>query len=239
MFALIGAVVLAGGAGKRMGAGINKQYLNIDGYSVLSYALRSMASVAEEFIVAVAAGEEERACFAAQEAGIDPWRVHIVIGGRERQDSVRHALDAMSADWQVVLIHDGARPFIPPEVLERLLRAVGHDVGAVPCMPVTDTIKRVDENGYVLETPLRSTLRAAQTPQCFIAREIQTLHHMALTEGITATDDAALFEHYGKAVKVVDGSPLAKKLTYAADMEDALRLKKEWEALYYASRNRL
>lgn len=228
---MIGAIVLAGGMGKRMGAGMNKQYLTIDGSSMLSYALRSMAQAADELIVVAAAGEEAQAAAAIAEAGLDAGRVKIVEGGAERQDSVRNALEAMPEVWDVVLIHDGARPFVPRPVMDRLMAVVRPGLGVIPGLAVTDTIKRVDAVGRVVETPDRNSLRAAQTPQCFMAQEIRTLHERAFKEQFQTTDDAALFEHYGYPVQVVEGSPLAKKLTYAGDMEEAGRLKKEWEAM--------
>lgn len=110
---MIGAVVLAGGQGKRMQAGINKQYLEIEGRSVLSLAIESMAAVADGLIVVCAHGEEAQARAAVRESGAIAERVQIVEGGKERQDSVRNALLAMPESWQKVLIHDGARPFVP------------------------------------------------------------------------------------------------------------------------------
>lgn len=122
---MIGAVVLAGGQGKRMQAGINKQYLEIEGRSVLSLAIESMAAVADGLIVVCAHGEEAQARAAVRESGAIAERVQIVEGGKERQDSVRNALLAMPESWQKVLIHDGARPFVPQEMLRRILDATG------------------------------------------------------------------------------------------------------------------
>ena len=170
---MIGAVVLAGGQGKRMQAGINKQYLEIEGRSVLSLAIESMAAVADGLIVVCAHGEEAQARAAVCESGALAERVQIVEGGKERQDSVRNALLTMPESWQKVLIHDGARPFVPQEMLRRILDATAPGVGVVPGTPVTDTIKRVDAEGFIVETPPRETLRAAQTPQCFMAAEIR------------------------------------------------------------------
>ena len=156
---MIGAVVLAGGQGKRMQAGINKQYLEIEGRSVLSLAIESMAAVADGLIVVCAHGEEAQARAAVCESGALAERVQIVEGGKERQDSVRNALLTMPESWQKVLIHDGARPFVPQEMLRRILDATAPGVGVVPGTPVTDTIKRVDAEGFIVETPPRETLR--------------------------------------------------------------------------------
>lgn len=227
---MIGAVVLAGGQGKRMQAGINKQYLEIEGRSVLSLAIESMAAVADGLIVVCAHGEEAQARAAVCESGALAERVQIVEGGKERQDSVRNALLAMPESWQKVLIHDGARPFVPQEMLRRILDATAPGVGVVPRTPVTDTIKRVDAEGFIVETPPRETLRAAQTPQCFMAAEIRALHLEMAESGRIFTDDAMLYEAGGKRVRMVDGSSLSRKLTVPEDLFWATEMKHAWEA---------
>ncbi|MEE0434870.1 MAG: 2-C-methyl-D-erythritol 4-phosphate cytidylyltransferase [Peptococcaceae bacterium] len=227
---MIGAVVLAGGQGKRMGAGMNKQYLQIAGRSVLSWAIESMAQVAEALIVVAAAGEEECAWGAVAESGVDKTRVQVVVGGRERQDSVRHALLAMSDEWQKVLIHDGARPFVPRAVLVRLIEATEAGIGAIPGVAVTDTIKRIDEEGFIVDTPPRADLRAAQTPQCFMAAEIRDLHRQMAESGRIFTDDAVLYEEGGKRVRMVEGAAMSRKLTVQEDLLLAENMKHEWEA---------
>lgn len=227
---MIGAVVLAGGQGKRMQAGINKQYLEIEGRSVLSLAIESMAAVADGLIVVCAHGEEAQARAAVCESGALAERVQIVEGGKERQDSVRNALLAMPESWQKVLIHDGARPFVPQEMLRRILDATAPGVGVVPGTTVTDTIKRVDAEGFIVETPPRETLRAAQTPQCFMAAEIRALHLEMAESGRIFTDDAMLYEAGGKRVRMVDGSSLSRKLTVPEDLFWATEMKHAWEA---------
>lgn len=227
---MIGAVVLAGGQGKRMQAGINKQYLEIEGRSVLSLAIESMAAVADGLIVVCAHGEEAQARAAVCESGALAERAQIVEGGKERQDSVRNALLAMPESWQKVLIHDGARPFVPQEMLRRILDATAPGVGVVPGTPVIDTIKRVDAEGFIVETPPRETLRAAQTPQCFMAAEIRALHLEMAESGRIFTDDAMLYEAGGKRVRMVDGSSLSRKLTVPEDLFWATEMKHAWEA---------
>ena len=226
---MIGAVVLAGGQGKRMQAGINKQYLTIEGRGVLSLAIESMAAVAEALIVVAARGEEDRAWQAVRESGVEPARVQVVEGGRERQDSVRHALLAMPENWEKVLIHDGARPIVPQAMLERILAATAPGIGVVPGLAVTDTIKRVDAAGFIVETPPRAMLRAAQTPQCFMAQEIRALHLEVAESGEIFTDDAMLYEAGGKRVRMVDGSGMSRKLTVPEDLFWATEMKHIWE----------
>lgn len=239
----IGAIVLAGGQGNRMRAGMNKQYLTIEGRSVLSLAIESMAQLAEALIVVAACGEEAMAWQAVHDAGIDAAQVQVVEGGRERQDSVRNALAAMPEDWQKVLIHDGARPFVPREMLLRIVEATAPGIGVVPGLAVTDTIKRVDEEGFIVETPPRDTLRAAQTPQCFMAAEIRALHlaiaacacqqsssgEASGADAMIFTDDAAIYEHGGKRVRMVAGSAMSRKLTVPEDLLWAEAMKHAWE----------
>lgn len=227
---MIGAVVLAGGQGKRMGAGINKQYLKIGGRSVLSYAIESMAALADEIIVVAAHGEDEMAARAIAESGVSMGRCIVAHGGKERQDSVRQALSVMPPTWEKVLIHDGARPFVPQDMLARILDATAPGIGAVPGLAVTDTIKRIDSDGFIVETPPRDRLRAAQTPQCFMAQEIRALHLEAAGSGQLFTDDAALYEAGGMRVRMVEGSQMSRKLTVQDDLLWADEMKHAWEA---------
>lgn len=227
---MIGAVVLAGGQGKRMQVGINKQYLTIEGRSVLSLAIASMAQAAEAIIVVCARGEETQAQAAVRESGVDPRQVKIVEGGNERQDSVRHALTVMPENWQKVLIHDGARPFVPQDMLARILEATMPGVGVVPGVAVSDTIKRVDAAGFIVETPPRDALRAAQTPQCFMASEIRAAHLAEAESTRVFTDDAALYEYLGGRVRMVAGSNMSRKLTTPDDLLWADKMKQAWEA---------
>ena len=161
---------------------------------------------------------------------MDDARVCLVEGGSERQDSVRNALKAMPEAWEKVLIHDGARPFVPKAMLARILDVVGEGVGVVPGTAVTDTIKRVDSEGFIVDTPPRDDLRAAQTPQCFMAKEILALHLQMEESGKLFTDDALLYEEAGKRVRMVDGDLMARKLTVQDDFLWANDMKEKWEA---------
>ncbi len=149
-------------------------------------------------------------------------RVAVVPGGAERADSVRGGLAALGPEADVVLVHDAARCLTPTAVFERVIDAVrgGRD-GAVPGVPVSDTIKVVDARGVVTATPDRAGLRAAQTPQGF-PRAVLEAAHAAATGAVT--DDSALVEALGHDVVVVDGDPLAFKITTRADLDHAARL---------------
>ena len=144
----------------------------------------------------------------------------VVAGGAERTDSVAAGLAALG-DVDIVLVHDAARCLTPLEVFERVVDAVGGGAaGAVPGLPLVDTVKTVDPSGVITGTPDRASLRAVQTPQGFRREVLVT----AYRSGVGATDDAALVELGGHHVVVVAGDPLAFKVTSPDDLEHAERL---------------
>ncbi len=155
--------------------------------------------------------------------GTGDMRVHVVEGGPTRQHSVAAALAAVPAGYPVILVHDAARAFAPPELVERVAGAVrdGHEA-VIPVLAVVDTIKQVDDAGYVTATPERAALRAVQTPQGF-ARALLERAHRAAVDGRAgpATDDAALVELLGARVFCVPGSDAALKITRPADLVTA------------------
>ncbi len=144
----------------------------------------------------------------------------MVAGGAERTDSVAAGLAALRAGDGIVLVHDAARALAPAALFSRLIHEVrsGHPA-VVPGLPVTDTIKQVDRRGVVVATPDRAFLRAVQTPQAFLREVLEHAH----ATGAAATDDAALVEAVGGHVRVVDGEPLAFKITTADDLAFAER----------------
>jgi 2-C-methyl-D-erythritol 4-phosphate cytidylyltransferase len=146
--------------------------------------------------------------------------VERVGGGAERADSVRKGLAAIGARTPTVLVHDGARPFVSGRLLERVLAAVADHAGdaVIPGLPLTDTIKEVDENGLVLRTVSRNRLWRVQTPQAFPAAILRRVHAEAARSGFTPSDDAALFEGHGHPVRIVEGDPNNIKVTTAADL---------------------
>lgn len=141
-----------------------------------------------------------------------------VVGGPTRQDSVRLGLEAIREDIDAVLIHDGVRPFVEVSLLDRLLRTLEGAPAAVPAVPAKETVKLVSSTGQVLETPRRDSVWNVQTPQAFDFSAIVEAHQRALTEGIVATDDAALIERMGLPVTVVQGSYRNIKVTTPDDL---------------------
>lgn len=215
-----GCIILAAGSGSRMQADRNKQYLQLQGRSVLSYSLQTMAAAAriDAILLVIKPGEEAAAREALREAGVAPETVPLVHGGDTRAASVHLALQAMPDSWTRVLIHDGARPLVDEALVNRVLDAVAPGVGVVPGLAVRDTIKRIDEKQQVVGTVPRTDLVAVQTPQGFYTTDICAAHQAApaLTEAIT--DDASLFEALGRTVRMVAGQEDNIKVTVPQDL---------------------
>ena len=225
---MLSAIILAAGSSSRMG-GVNKQFLELDGVPVLVRSIQAFLweGEADEILVVCRRSDWEAV---SNLAGRLPKVRVVPAGGETRQQSVENALSCLYPLCDMVAIHDGARPFVPQEMLRRILDATAPGIGVVPGTPVTDTIKRVDAEGFIVETPPRETLRAAQTPQCFMAAEIRALHLEMAESGRIFTDDAMLYEAGGKRVRMVDGSSLSRKLTVPEDLFWATEMKHAWEA---------
>jgi len=210
------AVVPAAGSGERLAAGIPKAFCDLDGRTLLECAVAGLleSGVVDHVVVAVPA---DRIGQAAQALGD---RVTVVAGGAERAESVSLALAGLSllpAPAEFVLVHDAARALTPPQLIVRVVDALrsGHRA-VVPALPLSDTIKAVDANGVVLGTPDRAGLRAVQTPQGFATDLLLRAYERAGTADFT--DDASLVEQLGGQVQVVDGDPLAFKITTQLDL---------------------
>jgi 2-C-methyl-D-erythritol 4-phosphate cytidylyltransferase len=193
-------VVVAGGSGQRFGA--MKQYELLGDCRVIDHARAAAEAVSEGVVLVVPADD------VAREGG--------VAGGATRSESVRNGLAAVPAHATIVCVHDAARPFADVACFHAVIAAVhGGADGAVPGVAVTDTIKRVDASGTVIDTPPRSQLVAVQTPQAFRASVLRAAH----ASGLDATDDAALVEQAGGRVVVVPGSADNRKITTPDDLE--------------------
>lgn len=201
------AIVVAAGTGSRFGDAVPKQFLELGGVRMIDWALAA-AGAAGDGVVAVLPAEHLDAPLAAG--------VVTVAGGPTRSASVRAGLAAVPEEADVVVVHDAARPLADRALFGRVIAAVrGGADGAVPGVPVPDTIKRVDPSaGQVTETLDRSSLRAIQTPQAFAAAALRKAH----ATGSDATDDAALVEAIGGRVVVVDGDPANLKITGPDDL---------------------
>src|SRR5579862_5363413 len=208
------AVLVAAGRGDRLGGDRPKAFARLGELPMLAEPLRRLdeCEAVEAIVVVAPSGWEEPAILLAEEIGASKVSA-CVPGGDTRTASVRAGLAEVPPDAAVVLVHDAARPLLPPDLVPRLLDALaeGFD-GAVPGLPVTDTVKRV-RNGVVLETPARDELVTVQTPQAFTAA---LLRFAAAGEG---SDCASLVEAAGGRVKVVPGDERLLKVTTRADLE--------------------
>ncbi len=206
------AVVPAAGSGHRLGAGIAKAFVDLDGRTMLEHAVDGLlgSGVIERVVVAVPA---DRVAETSSSLGD---RATVVAGGPERADSVRLALSVVG-DPDFVLVHDAARALTPADQIRRVVAALRDGMRAViPVLPVVDTIKAVDANGMVRGTPQRVGLRAVQTPQGFEAALLRRAYGQAPVE--SATDDAALVENLGVPVHTVAGDAMAFKITTPLDL---------------------
>lgn len=207
------AVVPAAGSGERLGAGIPKAFCEVAGRTLLDRAVGGLveSGVVDHVVVAVPADRIDEA-----KRALD-GRATVVAGGADRTTSVSLALAALAGDPEFVLVHDAARALTPPALIVRVVDALrsGHNA-VVPALPLHDTIKAVDANGVVLGTPERAGLRAVQTPQGFTRDLLLRAYQRAGTADFT--DDASLVEHVGGQVQVVDGDPLAFKITTRLDL---------------------
>lgn len=194
--------------------GVKKPFLELRGMPVLEHALRPFLSDPRTTVVVVALADEEAEAPPTWLSELDP-RIRVVAGGATRTESVRRALGALPAEVDVIAVHDGARPFVTPEVVRACLDLAATGVGAVAGTPAVDTMKRVGEDGVVLETPPRETLWHAQTPQVFPADALRRAYGAASAAG---SDDAALVEATGLRVRMVDAGARNFKVTRPADL---------------------
>jgi 2-C-methyl-D-erythritol 4-phosphate cytidylyltransferase len=220
----VGVVIVAAGSGSRLGASVPKAFVCVAGRPLLEYAVRSALSCRPAALVVAAPTTHVDDALTlveplSREHGIP---VQVVPGGAERGDSVLAGVRWLPEACDVVLVHDAARAFTPSGVFQRVAAAVSEAVPAVvPVMPLIDTVKVVDADGFVVSTPDRATLRIVQTPQGF-RRDVLLAAHAA--HGSLATDDAALVELLGLRVGTVPGDPDAIKVTTPEDLAYAERL---------------
>jgi|YelNatPaOPRAMG01_1025707.scaffolds.fasta_scaffold00651_19 2-C-methyl-D-erythritol 4-phosphate cytidylyltransferase len=215
------AIIVAAGSGRRLGAGQPKAFVSLGGRTLLARSLATVAALRElfEVVITVPPGMETEARAEARRAGMT-IPVKITAGGIERQDSVRIALSLTSAESDLVVIHDAARPFASPALFERCIEAAARCGGAIAAIPVADTLKRVEKNMIEATLP-RAGLYQAQTPQAFRRRLLIDAHERARAAGITATDDADLVERLGQRVEIVEAAALNLKITTRSDLQIA------------------
>ena len=208
------ALVVAAGRGTRLGAPLPKQYLPLCGEMLLRRTLRAFAKHPRIDGVRAVIHPDDRQLYDEAARGFD--LLSPVPGGAQRQDSVRCGLESLAEHApDLVAIHDGARPFVDPELIERVIDGVAAEAGAIPALPVSDTLKRGRES-VIAETVDRTGLWRAQTPQVFRFEAILQAHRAAA--GLELPDDAAVAERFGLKVRLVTGSEENFKVTTSADV---------------------
>jgi 2-C-methyl-D-erythritol 4-phosphate cytidylyltransferase len=219
----VAAIIAAAGVGQRMKQETPKPYLLLGGKPILAQTLMAFEAVPEVHEVMVVVNPDDLDY--CQEMVITPYGfkkvLRLVPGGKERQDSVYHALKVLQneEDLEIILVHDGVRPFVTPELVRRVIQGARRHGAAILGWPAHDTLKRVNERGQVLETLVRRDIWQIQTPQAFQATLLWRAFVEAYSRDFYGTDEASLVEELGHPVEVVPGSPFNLKITTPEDLE--------------------
>lgn len=213
-------IILAAGKGSRMKAGINKQYLNLNEKPLLSYSLEVFFTCIDidEIILVISRSDNEIFYNNILKDFYVNKPLKVVFGGDERQESVRKGLKEADKNTDIIVIHDGARPFITTEMIEICIKEASKYGASSLGVPVKETIKITDNGNFVINTPDRERIWLAQTPQAFKHDIIVQAHKYAHEQGESATDDAMLVEHLNRSVKMVVGDYCNIKITTAEDL---------------------
>ena len=215
------AVIVAAGDGKRMNSATPKVFLSVKGKPLILYTLeRFVAAQTIGRVILVVPERELARCDALirAERGLKALCYTLQPGGARRQDSVSQGLACLDRDCEVVVVHDGARPFVPPVLVDQCVEAALREGAAVVGLPAGDTVKRVSAERVVCKTLAREGLWQIQTPQAFRTELIREAYERAEQEHTEATDDAMLVERLGKTVVVLEGDPFNIKVTVPQDL---------------------
>jgi 2-C-methyl-D-erythritol 4-phosphate cytidylyltransferase len=212
-------LIPAAGVGKRMGSQRNKLLLQVRSQSILAWTLLAAQAAQEITWIGIISQPTDWPEFKEILANLQLTKpVELIIGGATRQESVYNGLQALPTEAQQVLIHDGARCLVTPDLFNACAQAIRQCSGLIAAVPVKDTIKVVDGNGIIQSTPDRSYLWAAQTPQGFNVQLLKQCHAEGIRQGWEVTDDAALFEKCGIEVQIVAGEETNLKITTPQDL---------------------
>lgn len=209
------AIIAGAGSGHRLGADLPKALVKLIDKTLVEHAVNSLAPVAQLIVVTAPAGFEDQFKSTLGD------QVKVITGGVLRSDSIRVALAEIGNEYEFVLVHDAARAIASTQLATKVINELANGEQAViPALDVVDTIKEIDANGYVRNTPERANLRAVQTPQGFVKSVLAHAHASAED----ATDDAALVEAIGIKVKVIAGEERALKITTKSDLARAVEI---------------
>ena len=213
----VGAIIPAAGRGKRIGASVPKQFLEIQGKPLLHHTLTVFASCKLiDYVVLVMPQAD------VDEMGEDWLNKYdivreVVVGGEQRQDSVYNGFNSLEEGTDIVVVHDGVRPFTTPQMITATVEAAQQHGAAITAIPVSDTVKQAAD-GFVKQTVSRDGLWRVQTPQAFQCRLLQQAFKKAKKDSYYGTDEGSLIEYLGERVRIVPGSELNIKITRKEDL---------------------
>ena len=213
-------LIPAAGSGSRMKAGMNKLLLELEGKSLLYWTLKSVtkAQCINWIGIIGQPSDKDLILNSIKELSTE---INWIQGGKTRQESVSNGLNNLPSNADKVLIHDGARCLITPEIINKCALELKKNDAIILALKVTDTIKIVDKKGFITETPDRENLWAAQTPQGFSVSKLKRAHAIAISNNWSVTDDASLFELLNWRVKIIEGESTNIKITTPIDMKIA------------------
>lgn len=212
-------LIPAAGVGKRMGSNRNKLLLQVRSQPIIAWTLLAAEAASKIKWIGIISQPTDWPDFKEILTNLKLTKpVELIIGGSTRQESVYNGLQALPKDAEQVLIHDGARCLVTPDLLNSCAQAISQCPGLIAAVPVKDTIKVVDASGIIQSTPDRKNLWAAQTPQGFNVNLLKECHAEGVRQGWEVTDDAALFEKSGIQVQIVEGEETNLKVTTPQDL---------------------
>jgi 2-C-methyl-D-erythritol 4-phosphate cytidylyltransferase len=220
-----GVVIVAAGSGSRMKRDINKQFIKLDGKEIIAYTIEKFYKSEDIDDIVIVIKENEEKYFIENiinKYGFD--NIKLAYGGKERQDSVYNGIKKLNSNCEIVLIHDGARPFVNEDIIKNSIKETKENNAVVVGVPVKDTIKVVDSDGNIVDTPNRSLLWSVQTPQSFKYEIITKAYEYAYSNDYYGTDDAMLVEHIGYNVKMIEGSYDNIKITTEEDLHFGIQI---------------
>jgi 2-C-methyl-D-erythritol 4-phosphate cytidylyltransferase len=213
-------LIPAAGSGSRMKAGKNKLLIELEGESLIYWTLKSIFSASSISWVGIIGQPKDKELLLNSLKDFS-HKVKWINGGETRQESVFNGLNSLPKDAEKVLIHDGARCLINPELINKCAAELEENEAVIVATKVTDTIKIVDSEGFIKDTPNRQYLWAAQTPQGFLVDSLKKAHAMAIDKNFIVTDDASLFEMLNWKVKIIEGNYSNIKVTSPIDLKIA------------------
>ncbi len=213
-------LIPAAGSGSRMKAGKNKLLIELEGESIIYWTLKAVFSSSLVNWVGIIGQPNDKNELLNSVKGFSS-KVQWINGGQTRQESVFNGLNSLPSNAEKVLIHDGARCLIDPNLISKCALELEENDAVILATKVTDTIKIVNDKGYIQETPDRKNLWAAQTPQGFLVESLRKAHAMAIEKNWIVTDDASLFEILNWKVKIIEGNSSNIKITSPLDLKIA------------------